>query len=272
MGQWPKWPHRLLWQWLYTLLWYESLCTFLGLELVSWHLYVRLGVPGHVGEISFKFCVVASWPVYLGAWPGGSWLPWWAVTCFSIFFGRVHPSGKTRVECQKLRFFAILVCPNLSWDLSWRFVLLHAAVFRRGQKWAPSENIFALLWDERQLDVWDDRQRAGNSEPLHSWATVVTVKANEHAMAAILADGSVMAYGEQCGGGTLADLVAQSTCKWPAVELYTARYAFLVTLSNGTAIIWGSLRENGPLPTWPVVVEKPGCKAANVKSTSYAFG
>ena len=44
-----RWP-------LSTLLWYESLCTFLGLELVSWHLYVRLGVPAHVGEVSFVPC------------------------------------------------------------------------------------------------------------------------------------------------------------------------------------------------------------------------
>ena len=58
--------------WLsYTLLWYESLCTFLGLELVSWHLYVRLGVPGHVGEVSFLFlccCFVARVP---GSLAGG---------------------------------------------------------------------------------------------------------------------------------------------------------------------------------------------------------
>ena len=39
----------------YTLLWYESQCTLLGLELVSWHLYMRLGAPEHVGEI---FCSV----------------------------------------------------------------------------------------------------------------------------------------------------------------------------------------------------------------------
>ena len=97
------------------------------------------------------------------------------------------------------------------------------------------------------------------------------MKANEHAIAAILADGRVMAYGVQCGGGALPDLVNQKTCKWPAVELYAARYAFLVTLSNGTAITWGSLQENGPLPTLPAVVEKHGCKVVNVSSASYAF-
>ena len=84
------------------------------------------------------------------------------------------------------------------------------------------------------------------------------------------ADGRVMAYGGQCGGGTLPDLVIQSASKWPAVELYAARCAFLVTLSNGTAIIWGSLQENGPLPTLPAVVEKRGCEVVNVSSTSYA--
>ena len=97
------------------------------------------------------------------------------------------------------------------------------------------------------------------------------VKANEHAIAAILADGRVMAYGGQCGGGTLPDVVIQSASKWPAVELSAARSAFLVTLSNGTAIIWGSLQENGPLPTLPAVVEKHGCEVLNVSSTSYAF-
>ena len=136
---------------------------------------------------------------------------------------------------------------------------------------APTDDIVALLWEESRLDVWDDRQRAGNPEPLHSWDTVTKVKANEHAIAAILADGRVMAYGVQCGGGTLPDLVNQKTSKWLAVELYAARYAFLVTLSNGTAIIWGSVQENGPLPTQPAVVEKHGCEVVNVSSTSYAF-
>ena len=136
---------------------------------------------------------------------------------------------------------------------------------------SPTDNIVAFLWEESRLDVWDDRQRAGNPEPLHRWDTVTKVKANEHAIAAILADGRVMAYGGQCGGGTLPDVVIQSASKWPAVELYAARSAFLVTLSNGTAIIWGSLQENGPLPTLPAVVEKYGCEVLNVSSTSYAF-
>ena len=74
------------------------------------------------------------------------------------------------------------------------------------------------------------------TQPLHCWDTVTKVKANEHAIAAILADGRVMAYGVQCEGGTLPNLVNQKTSKLPAVELYAA-YAFLVTLSNGTAII-----------------------------------
>ena len=30
---------------------------------------------------SFVVFFVASWPVHLGAWPGGSWLPWRAVPC-----------------------------------------------------------------------------------------------------------------------------------------------------------------------------------------------
>ena len=54
----------------HTLMWYGSLCTFLGLELVYWHLYVRLGVPGRVGEVSFVlcFCFVARVP---GSLAGG---------------------------------------------------------------------------------------------------------------------------------------------------------------------------------------------------------
>ena len=30
---------------------------------------------------SLGVVLFASWPVYLGAWPGGSWLPWRAVPC-----------------------------------------------------------------------------------------------------------------------------------------------------------------------------------------------
>ena len=161
----------------------------------------------------------------------------------------------------------------MTWGHS-RSQILRREIPRKGllqSVFAPTDDIVALLWDESRLDVWDDRQRAGNPEPLHSWDTVAKVKANEHAIAAILADGRVMAYGLHCGGGALPDLVNQNTSKWPAVELYTARYAFLVTLSNGTAIIWGSIQENGPLPTQPAVVEKHGCEVVNVSSTSYAF-
>ena len=32
---------------------------------------------------------------------------------------------------------------------------------------SPTDDIVALLWDESRLDVWDDRQRAGNPEPLY---------------------------------------------------------------------------------------------------------
>ena len=31
-------------------------------------------------------CGFASWPVYLGACPGGSWLPWRAVPCWLFDF------------------------------------------------------------------------------------------------------------------------------------------------------------------------------------------
>ena len=42
----------------------------LGLELVSWHLYVRLDVPGYVGEVSLVLfcCFVAH---VLGSLAGG---------------------------------------------------------------------------------------------------------------------------------------------------------------------------------------------------------
>ena len=130
---------------------------------------------------------------------------------------------------------------------------------------SPTEDIVAFLWDGQQLDIWDDRRRAENPVPLHSWSTVTTVKTNERAIAAILANGSVMAYGVPLGGGILPDLVSQSANKWPAVDLYTARYAFLVTLSNGTAIVWGSISEFG------TVLEKKGHGVEHVSSTSYAF-
>ena len=92
---------------------------------------------------------------------------------------------------------------------------------------SPTEDIVAFLWDEQQLDIWDDRRRAEYPAPLHSWSTVITVKTNEHAIAAILANGSVRAYGVPLGGGILPDLVSQSANKWPAIDLYAARYAFL---------------------------------------------
>ena len=112
------------------------------------------------------------------------------------------------------------------------------------------------------MDIWDDRRRARNPAPLCSWSTVITIKANEMAIAAILANGSVMAYGRPLGGCALPDLVSQNANKWPAVEI---RYAFLVTLSNGSAIVWGDISEFG------TVLEKEGCGVEHVNSTSYAF-
>ena len=85
------------------------------------------------------------------------------------------------------------------------------------------------------------------------------------AVAAVLANGDVMADGRPLGGGTLPDLVSRNTSKWSAVDLYTSRYAFLVTLSNGSAILWGDISEYGTL------LEKEGCGVEHVNSTSYAF-
>ena len=130
---------------------------------------------------------------------------------------------------------------------------------------SPTEDIVAFLWDEQRLDIWDDRKRAKHPVPLHSWSTVTTVSANMHAVAAILADGRVMAYGVPLGGGILPDLANQRTNRWPAVNLYASRLAFLVTLSNGTAVIWGNLSELG------TVLEKTGYGVEHVSSTPYAF-
>ena len=94
---------------------------------------------------------------------------------------------------------------------------------------------------------------------------MTTVSANMHAVAAILANGQMMTYGLPLGGGTLPDLVKQRTNRWPAVNLYASRLAFLVTLSNGTAVIWGNLSELG------TVLEKTGHRAEHVSCTPYAF-
>ena len=146
--------------------------------------------------------------------------------------------------------------------------ILRQAIPRKGrlcEVFSPTEDIVAFLWDEQQLDIWDDRRRDENPMPLHSWLTVTTVKANEHAVAAILADGRVMAYGVPVGGGILPDLVNRRANKWPAVGLHTARYSFLVTLSNDTAIVWGSISEPG------TILEKKGQRVEHVSSTNHAF-
>ena len=70
--------------------------------------------------------------------------------------------------------------------------------------------------------------------------------------AAILDDGGVIAYGREAAGGTLPDLVNRNRDKRTAVNLFVTRFAFLVTLSNSTAIIWGDLAENG------MTIEKEG--------------
>ena len=136
---------------------------------------------------------------------------------------------------------------------------------RLQEVFSPTDDLVAFLWEEQQVDIWDDRRRARNPAPLCSWSTVMTVKANEMAIAAVLASGNVMAYGRPLGGGTLPDLVIQNASKWPAVDRYTSRYAFLATLSNGSAIVWGDISEYG------TVFEKKGRVVEHVNSTSYAF-
>ena len=66
-------------------------CTFI-LDSSSVH-GVSMYVKAYL-DLSLKslvvFCV-ASWPVHLGAWPGGSWLPWRAVPglLFACFMERL---------------------------------------------------------------------------------------------------------------------------------------------------------------------------------------
>ena len=56
----------------YAPMWHKSLCTFLGLEFAYWHLYVRLGVPGHVREVSFVLCCLLCGPC---TWEPGRGVP-----------------------------------------------------------------------------------------------------------------------------------------------------------------------------------------------------
>ena len=44
-------------------------------------MYVKAYLDLSLKSLVFSL-VVDSWPVHLGAWPGGSWLPWRAVPFF----------------------------------------------------------------------------------------------------------------------------------------------------------------------------------------------
>ena len=70
-------------------MWNESLY-FSGFALA---LNTSMYVKAYLDLCSKSLGVVlfASWPVYLGAWPGGSWLPWRAVPwlCFFLFLVRL---------------------------------------------------------------------------------------------------------------------------------------------------------------------------------------
>ena len=68
---------------LLTLLEYGSLY-FSGLEHRSGHFFV----PKAYQDLSLKSLVCCGWffrPVHLGAWPGGSWLPWRAAPLGCVF-------------------------------------------------------------------------------------------------------------------------------------------------------------------------------------------
>ena len=75
----------------------------------------------------------------------------------------------------------------------------------------------------------------------------------------------MIAYGREAAGGTLPDLVNRNRDKRVAVDLFVTRFAFLVTLSNSAAIIWGDIAENG------IAIEKEGNGICQVSSTCCAF-
>ena len=128
--------------------------------------------------------------------------------------------------------------------------------------------IVALVWDNQNVEIWDGRRRARprtTQEPRCNWLTVTKIEANEGAIAAILDNGEVIAYGREAAGGLLPDLVNRGRDKRKAVDLYVTRFAFLVTLSNSSAIIWGDISENG------MIIEKEGNRICQVSSTCCAF-
>ena len=67
-------------------MWNESLY-IIGFEHA---MNISMYVKAYLDLCSKSLGVVlfASWPVYLGAWRGGSWLPWRAVPCllFACFW------------------------------------------------------------------------------------------------------------------------------------------------------------------------------------------
>ena len=66
---------------LHTISEYGSLYFYPRLELrhdIS--VYVKAYLDLSLRSLVVFLCV-ASWPVHLRAWPGGSWLPWRAVPC-----------------------------------------------------------------------------------------------------------------------------------------------------------------------------------------------
>ena len=128
--------------------------------------------------------------------------------------------------------------------------------------------IVALVWDNHRVEIWDGRRRArprATQEPRCNWSTVTKVEANEGAIAAILENGGVIAYGREAAGGILPDLVNRDRAKRMAVDLFATRFAFLVTLSNRSAIIWGDIAEKG------LIIEKEGNDICQVSSTCCAF-
>ena len=128
--------------------------------------------------------------------------------------------------------------------------------------------IVALVWDNHRVEIWDGRRRArprATQEPRCNWSTVTKVEANEGAIAAILENGGVIAYGREAAGGILPDLIKRDTAKRMAVDLFATRFSFLVTLSNRSAIIWGDIAEKG------LIIEKEGNDICQVSSACCAF-
>ena len=117
---------------------------------------------------------------------------------------------------------------------------------------------------------WGHASYGGNAPQGKLAIGVDRVFSNEHAFAALMKDGSVVAWGDAGRGGWFGSNIA-SKLQSGVVEIFSNKFTFVALKDDGSLVSWGNLYSGGSTQTvsFPESSLQSGVK--KVLSTGYAF-